>query len=139
MIHTNFHQHYPRRIYEDDYQKILQVKERIMFDLSKSLSINQLADKANMSPTKFRSLFLEIFGMSIYQYHLNARIELSKQLLMNNELTIIQIAYKVGYNSSQSFAKAFKKHVGQTATDFKESFFKKPQSSHFGHAIWYQK
>jgi len=83
-------------------------------------TILKLADRANMSPSKFRKLFIEIFGTSIYQYHLRARMELAKRLLLSNQLTIVQIAYKVGFNRSQSFAKAFLAHTGQTASQYKK-------------------
>jgi AraC-like DNA-binding protein len=60
-----------------------------------------------MSNTKFRDLFVTIFGTMIYHYYLNARMELAKQLLLTDRHAVIQVAYKVGFTRSQSFAKAF--------------------------------
>ena len=111
----------PLTVLTGDYEKMIDVHNAIMSDLSMPMpTILKLADRANMSPSKFRKLFIEIFGTSIYQYHLRARMELAKRLLLSNQLTIVQIAYKVGFNRSQSFAKAFLAHTGQTASQYKK-------------------
>ena len=116
----------PPNILKGDYEKIVEAHQAIMSNLSKPMpTIAQLASHANMSPSKFRNLFLQLYGVSIYQYHLNARIELAKKLLVSNQHTIVQIAYKVGFNRSQSFAKAFLAHTGQTATEYKRDIINK--------------
>lgn len=110
----------PRTVLTGDYEKMIDVHNAIMSDLSMPMpTIVQLADRANMSTSKFRKLFIEIFGTSIYHYHLGARMELAKRLLVSNQFTIVQIAYKVGFNRSQSFAKAFLAYTGQTASQYK--------------------
>lgn len=116
----------PSNILKGDYDKIIEAHQLIMSNLSMPMpKIAQLASQANMSPSKFRNLFLQIYGTSIYQYHLNARIELAKTLLISNQYNIVQIAYKVGFNRSQSFAKAFLAHTGQTATEYKRDMLSK--------------
>jgi AraC-like DNA-binding protein len=116
----------PLNILKGDYEKIIEAHQAIMSNLSMPMpTIAQLASQANMSPSKFRNLFLQMYGMSIYQYHLNARIELAKTLLISNQYSIVQIAYKVGFNRSQSFAKAFLAHTGQTATEYKRDMLSK--------------
>lgn len=112
----------PPNVMRNDYDKIIEIHDIIMLDLSLDMpTISQLAAQANMSTSKFRNLFIKVFGMSIYQYHLNARLELAKQLLIENKHTIVQIAYKTGFYRSQSFAKAFFLHTGQTASQFRKS------------------
>lgn len=119
---VNFLPNCPSNILKGDYEKIVEAHQAIMSNLSIPMpTIAQLASHANMSPSKFRNLFLQLYGTSIYQYHLNARIELAKKLLVSNQHTIVQIAYKVGFNRSQSFAKAFLAHTGQTATEYKRN------------------
>jgi AraC-like DNA-binding protein len=51
------------------------------------------------------------------------RIEEAKKLVLseNHDITIEELAEKVGYNSKSAFNKAFKKHTGQTPSQFKES------------------
>jgi transcriptional regulator GlxA family with amidase domain len=110
----------PTHVFIEDYEKVIKIHEIIMSDLSNPMpTINILASRIAMSNTKFRSLFIAIFGVTIYHYHLSARMELSKELLVSNRHSIVQIAYKVGFNRSQSFAKAFLKYAGQTASEYK--------------------
>jgi len=103
-----------------DYQKIMEIHNNIMQDLSIPTPISsKLAQKANMSTSKFRNLFIRIFKMSVHQYYSKVRIELAKELLKDNKYNIEQIAYKVAFMRSQSFAKAFFNHTGQTASHYK--------------------
>lgn len=116
----------PPNVLKGDYEKITDAHQLIMSNLSMPMpTITQLASQANMSPSKFRNLFLQIYGTSIYQYHLNARIEFAKTLLISNQYSIVQIAYKTGFYRSQSFAKAFLAHTGQTATEYKRNMLNK--------------
>jgi AraC-like DNA-binding protein len=110
----------PTNIFMEDYDKIIKIHTIIMADLSRPMpKISSLANSVAMSSTKFRNLFIVIFGVTIYHYHLSARMELSKELLLTHRYTIVQIAYKVGFSRSQSFAKAFLKYTGQTASEYK--------------------
>ncbi|AXE20475.1 hypothetical protein DR864_23415 [Runella rosea] len=116
----------PPNVLKGDYAKIIEAHQAIMANLSMPMpTIAELARTSNMSPSKFRKLFLQIYGNSVYQYHLNARLELAKELLLSNQYSIVQIAYKVGFSRSQSFAKAFLAHTGQTATDYKKDILYK--------------
>ncbi|MFN8344375.1 MAG: AraC family transcriptional regulator [Spirosomataceae bacterium] len=113
----------PKGIFIKDYEKMIYIHSLIMKDLSKPMpTISKLAALVHMSPTKFRSLFVKIFNASIYQYHLQARLDLAKHLLLTNEFTITQIAYKVGFDRSQSFAKSFLIHTGFTAGQFRDLY-----------------
>ncbi|MEZ0486421.1 helix-turn-helix domain-containing protein [Fibrella aquatica] len=103
-----------------DYQKIIEVHNSIMQDLSiPTPTSKELAKKANMSTSKFRNTFIKIFGTSVHQYYSHVRIEFAKELLKDNKYNIEQIAYKVAFMRSQSFAKAFFNHTGQTASHYK--------------------
>ncbi|MNR66287.1 DNA-binding transcriptional activator FeaR [compost metagenome] len=51
------------------------------------------------------------------------RIEKAKEILkdpLQKELTILEILYKVGFNSKSSFSSSFKKYTGKTPTDFRK-------------------
>lgn len=113
----------PKGVLSADYQAILTIHEQIMARLDKPMpTIEQLAKKANMSSTKFRSLFKKMYGTSIYQYHLSARLTRSKELLEANEFTISQIAYKVGFSHPPAFVNIFHKHFGVFPAAFREQF-----------------
>ncbi|MBL1278308.1 MAG: helix-turn-helix transcriptional regulator [Ectothiorhodospiraceae bacterium] len=72
-------------------------------------TIDSLAKEANISRTKLFITFTKEVGISPIQYLTNWRIDLSKQLLTTNDLSILEIANSVGYESEASFGRVFKK------------------------------
>lgn len=113
----------PSHVFFNDYEMMLKIHEIIVSDLSKPIPpIKVLASSVAMSQTKFRNLFFTIYGTTIYQYHLNLRMELAKKLLLDNRYSIVQIAYKTGFIRSQSFAKVFQKRFGITASAFRAEY-----------------
>lgn len=66
------------------------------------------------------ALFKEFCNTSTQQYINNLRITKSKQLLIQTDLSISEVAYSVGINDSLYFSRFFKKHVGVSPKEFKE-------------------
>jgi AraC-like DNA-binding protein len=62
--------------------------------------------------------FKLLFDITIKKYQLKQKMEHSQQLLDAGRHTIKEIAFKCGYSSQNSYAKAFKKLYGQTPTDW---------------------
>ncbi|MCF1715360.1 AraC family transcriptional regulator [Flavihumibacter sp. RY-1] len=66
------------------------------------------------------SLFSSIEGTTIEKYVIAQRIERAKELLLYDELTLNEIAFKLGYSSVQHLSQQFKKITGLTPTHFKQ-------------------
>ncbi|MBA4406960.1 AraC family transcriptional regulator [bacterium] len=64
-------------------------------------------------------LFSSLESITIEHYIILQRIERAKELLKYGELTLSEIAYKLGYSSVQHLSSQFKKITGFTATQFK--------------------
>ncbi|RYD74879.1 MAG: helix-turn-helix domain-containing protein [Sphingobacteriales bacterium] len=78
-----------------------------------------LADNLNYDYTYLSNLFSEIEGTTIEKYHIAQRIEKVKELLVYDELSLSQIADKLGYSSSAYLSSQFKKITGLTPTFYK--------------------
>lgn len=65
------------------------------------------------------SLFSSMEGITIEQYLINQKIEKVKELIKYDELTLSEIAYRLGYSSVAHLSNQFKKVTGLTATEFK--------------------
>lgn len=110
----------PHGVLNEDFKRIIEVHEIIMGDFSKPVpNVKDLGEITNMSSQKFRMLFQKIFHNSYYKYYHEIRFEYAKSLLIANEFSIVQIAYKIGFYHSQNFARAFLKHTGMTAKEFR--------------------
>ncbi|NLS14806.1 helix-turn-helix transcriptional regulator [Vibrio sp. SM6] len=94
------------------------VIEFIAANLSQPISLSNLAAIVQLSEFHFARMFKTSFGCSAYQYVLDARIALAKELLHQNKLSLITIADMCGFSSQQHFSTQFRKRVGVTPRQF---------------------
>ena len=84
------------------------------FSISKYLNEKIFKDYPSIS-----KLFSEVEGITIEQFFLLQKIEKTKEWLIYNELSLSQIAFNLGYSSTQHLSSQFKKLTGMTPTQFK--------------------
>ena len=83
-----------------------------------SWTVDQLARIAALSRSAFFERFTRMVGMAPMEYLLGWRMEIAKEMLVDNELTVSQIAERVGYGSTSAFSVAFGRHVGQPPSHY---------------------
>jgi AraC family transcriptional regulator len=88
-------------------------------ELNKKLSV-LLSEKLKLDYHYISGLFSSIEGITIEKYVILQRIEKAKELLMYAELTLSEIADKLGYSSVQHLSQQFKKTTGLTPSHFKD-------------------
>src|SRR5215213_8853635 len=88
--------------------------------LNKKLSV-LLAEKLGVDYNYLSALFSSVEGITIEKYVILQRIERAKELLAYNELTLNEISYKLGYSSVQHLSQQFKKVMGVTPSQYKQS------------------
>ena len=74
--------------------------------------ISEVAAKSNLSEFHFFRSFRQAFGITPYQYLLNKRLELAKELIIKGDLTITQTALHCNFPDIFTFSKAFKRRFG---------------------------
>ena len=79
-----------------------------------------IADKVGMDYNYLSALFSSMESVTIEKYIILQRIERVKELMVYNEHTLSEIAYKTGYSSVQHLSSQFKKITGLTPRHFKE-------------------
>jgi len=78
-----------------------------------------LAGKLRYDYTYLSNLFSEVEGTTIEKYYIAQRIEKVKELLVYDELSLAQIAHRLGYSSAAYLSAQFKKITGLTPTFYK--------------------
>ncbi len=78
-----------------------------------------LVEKIFKDYSSISKLFSEVEGITIEQFFILQKIEKIKEWLIYNELPLSQLAFKLGYSSSQHLSNQFKKLTGMTPTQFK--------------------
>ena len=86
---------------------------------SQNLSLNQLAEQVNMSPSHLSRTFSKEVGMSISRYVAALRCEEAASMLKNGDASIQEISAYVGYLDNNYFVKVFKKQYGMTPSEYR--------------------
>lgn len=108
LLHLrNNHKEVPD-INELDLNLIKNIQE-FALDNNKQMSIEELAQYLYTSRSQLHKKVKSLTGMSITDYMNHIRIEKAKDLLKTTQLTISEIAYDVGFASSNYFSRSFKK------------------------------
>lgn len=91
-------------------------------DLGSSEKIsNRLSNNLGIDYSYLSKLFSDVEGLTIERYVILQKVERIKELLVYNELSISEIAYKMNYSSSQHLSRQFKSTTGLTPSEFKSS------------------
>lgn len=85
-------------------------------------TVIELAGPLNVSPHYLSDMLRTITGQNTQQHIHQKLIEKSKELLSTTNLTIGEIAYKLGFEHPQSFNRTFKKKTNVSPLDFRQSF-----------------
>lgn len=84
------------------------------------IQIEDLAEHVNLSVPRVKQLFKEQSGLTPHDYMLRYRIGLGKDMLRYTELPITEIAFQLGFNSSQHFSTAFHKYTMETPSEYRK-------------------
>ncbi len=87
---------------------IRQIHDQLTQNLEQRYSIESLSRQFLMNPTTLKSMFKAIYGTSIAAHIREHRMEHAAQLLQTSNLSIADIAMKVGYDSQSRFSSVFK-------------------------------
>jgi AraC-like DNA-binding protein len=88
-------------------------------NIDQNINIQQLARDLNIDYSLFRRMFKVYTGISPGQYHLSLRIRQAKDFLINTDLSIKEISYRLGFDSIFYFSRVFKSKTGVNPTEYK--------------------
>jgi len=89
-------------------------------NLDADLSLEYLSKKAHYSPYHFHRVFLTVVGEKLDEFINRKRIErIASILLVEPNVILKDLAFRYGFNSDNSFSRAFKKYYGISPTKFK--------------------
>lgn len=89
------------------------------------INIDELAREMGMSRRKLFNFVKDNTGKSIIEYIRSYRLNCAAKLLLEQNMTTLQVMYEVGIESQSYFVKAFKQEFGDTPTDFLAKMSKK--------------
>lgn len=102
----------------EGFQESIDFIER---NLTDELDIEVIAAKAALSPFYYQRIFGALCGVTVGEYIRARRMTLAAQELSRKDMKVIDVAVKYGYDSPDSFTKAFQKFHGITPSQARES------------------
>ena len=103
-----------------DYKSIVRVIQYIDDNFSQTIKLAELSRLANMSATKLKKLFRQFTGCTITEYILSKKTDYASHLLADSDLSIEELAKKVGFNTVAGFSTSFKKQTGIPPSEYRK-------------------
>lgn len=92
-----------------------QIEQNVSYDVNiKSLSLSY-----SLSPWHFQRLFKGIVGSSLGQYTRGRRLSIAANMLLETDLSVLDIAANVGFSTHESFTRSFKDYFNYSPKDFR--------------------
>jgi len=103
-------------------EKIKNIIVEVVYNSEEALKVNlsdHISTKLNHDYTYLANLFSEVQGSTIENFYISHKIERVKELLVYDELSLTEIAYKLNYSSVAHLSNQFKKNTGLSPSHFK--------------------
>ena len=104
---------------QKDSPAITQARSYIRDHSDDDLSLAVVAQIVNMSATYFSEKFKEMAGINFVEYVARTRVEKARNLLLNPNRRVSEVAFEVGFQSLSQFNRTFKKVIGESPRDYR--------------------
>jgi two-component system, response regulator YesN len=110
--------------YQKEKNNMQRIEEYLKQHYQEDVTLQEIADTFFLSREYISRKFKQEYKLTITDYLTNIRMEKAMKLLENPYLKIYEVAYGVGYGNEKYFSKVFKKQVGITPNEFRQSLLK---------------
>jgi len=101
--------------------RLRKIEDYVHAHVSESISIDSLAELAELSAFHFSRVFKQATGITPLQFVTRERMLQAQQLIRETSRSLIEIALEVGYTSPSHFAQVFRRTVGMAPTEFRNA------------------
>ncbi len=105
-----------------DQERMERVYAFLMGHFTQTIRLDEVASIANMAPTAFCRYFKERTNKSLSQFIAELRIGYACKLMVEEGLSVSQIAYECGYRALSNFNRQFKSITGVTPREYKRQY-----------------
>ena len=98
---------------------IRHLRDHLLDNRSSYVSLAHLAKEHHISVTQLQKLFRQVYGMPVYHYVREYRLEQAAVELSSSDRRVVEIALNAGYDSASKFSEAFKKRYHVTPSAFR--------------------
>jgi len=99
--------------------KLNQVRDILISNLENPPSLTEISKTIGLNTTKLKKEFKAVFGVPVFKYLHNERLSTAHKLISEEQTTVQEAAWQVGYDSLSSFSNAFAKKFGYRPSQIK--------------------
>jgi AraC family transcriptional regulator, transcriptional activator of the genes for pyochelin and ferripyochelin receptors len=108
------------RLTRGDKAAIHEARNIIEAGIGKHITIGKISQQVGMNEFRLKNAFKQVFGIGMFEYMLQARMQRARLLLLETDKPIKEIAMLAGYTSIQNFQTAFKKYFNATPASLRK-------------------
>lgn len=98
---------------------IRHLRDHLIMDRDNYVSLARLAEEHDISVSHLQKLFKQIYGVPVYHYIKEYRLEQAAVELVQTAKPVTQIAQNIGYDNASKFSECFKKRYGLTPSQYR--------------------
>jgi len=103
-------------------KRIASIHEYLMNNYREEVNLNKLAGLVNMAEGSLCRFFKMNMGITLFEYLNKIKIEFACKLLMDQDLSIMEVCYDSGFNNISHFNKQFKRITGVPPSEYRMRF-----------------
>ncbi len=104
-----------------DVEKLFYVRDLLTQNPQQPFSLHEISEMAGLNDFKLKKGFKQLFHTTVFGYLTDIRMEKAKEMIIEGEPAIAEIAYTIGYKNPQHFTAAFKRKFGCLPSSLKSS------------------
>jgi len=100
------------RLQPHELNKLKEAWQYLLHNLDHPGTVKELSYTIGLNDFKLKKGFKQLYGVTIFEFLIQARMEKARQLLQETDMTVHAVAIAVGYRNISSFTVAYKKKFG---------------------------
>lgn len=104
-----------------DLDRVNRIKSIVELNLSRTPSINEIADEIGVSSSKLLKMFRDIEKKTIGDFIIERKMQFAATMLTSRSISVAEIAYRAGYEHPSNFTTAFRKYFGVSPRAFQKA------------------
>lgn len=112
---------YDKPLDKESHSTAFQIKNYVDKNYYSDISLIALSEKLHLTPSYISRLFKKEFGINLFEYITEIRIQSAKDLLKSTDFKIYEIAERIGFKSTINFDYAFKRITGISPSKYRDN------------------
>lgn len=102
--------------------RMKRLEQYLAVNVDRRISLGDMAAAAGLSKMHFAAQFRAATGFRPHEYLLFKRIERAKAVMAATEMSLVEVAFEVGFNAQAHFSTVFKRFTGKSPAQWKQEF-----------------